>query len=706
VSAVSPTTRRDHLVSWSIGAAAVAIADGCQAACVAGDASPGQRLELWVVASTAVALPAMAVAILCAFALDTRVFRNISRQLAGALGWVGEGRGVVVVAAVGLLGATLTHVVILGRTLSDRLGPHMAPTATVIATAVACAAWAMACAASAPYLRRLPRLARQIWAPLGTSAFRGAAFVTAMSFALGISIYGLLPQGFAITPTAGACALTALYGTSLSVYLGRKLAGAGGLLALGVALASCGPSPWMFRHLSSEAKLAIVDHAPLAGVLLLATQPKVRAVRPVDCPDDGSPDTNVDTGSVSSESEEEAALPPADASRPNLVLIHFDALRPDHLGFEGYGRKTSPVLDRLRESATLFQNAYTPAPGTRYAMASAFTGVALDRIPQHRGVGYELDLLPAAMTLAERLEGAGYDRVGFTLSAVIEHSHGIGQGFRVWETPWPLALSVQEVSETSATRTTDAATRYLQAHSPGRPFLLFAHYQCTHEPYVKHAEWDFGDADVDLYDSALAYCDREIGRLLAAVDARPDAEKTAVILYSDHGELFGEHGFHEHGNSLFEPDVRVVMLVRPPAALRTPSTPRTVTVPVSLVDLTPTLLDFAREPWVAGDGGHSLVSLLERPADPELAARPIFLFADLMRTGLRYDARGVVKNGFKYIRYESAAVEQLFDLQEDPHESQNIAASRPAIRARLARLVDENEADRRPPSELVRADHE
>ena len=74
----------------------------------------------------------------------------------------------------------------------------------------------------------------------------------------------------------------------------------------------------------------------------------------------------------------------------NIVLVHVDALRPDHLGFAGYARPTSPNVDRFRASATLFTNAYTSAPSTRFAMATMFTGLDVSQLPQVRGGGNDI----------------------------------------------------------------------------------------------------------------------------------------------------------------------------------------------------------------------------------------------------------------------------------------------------------------------------
>ena len=613
--------RSARWVPWMAGALAVAAADGCQAAWAGGDAGTVQRIALWAVASGTALLPALVLAVLCAFTLNLAPVKDVLNRFGKALGMErGEGRGAATVALLFLLGSTLIRLSIVGRTMSERMSAHLAATATVLATLLALLACVLLTTILAPWIRRFPALLGRAWSPLGAPAVRRVAFVVAACAALATSLDTLLPTGYATTAIAGACALTVFQGSLASLRIGRALTGARGVVAGCATLAACAASPWMFGRLLPEAKLAIFDHAPLASVILLVTRSDSRIAGASSC----QGPTCEQPGEVASLAGEDGE-PPTRVShdrRPNVLLIHFDALRPDHLGFAGYARPTSPTLDRFRASAVWFQTAYTPAPGTRFAMASVFTGMDLDRIPQSRGPGYDFQLLPAAVTLAEDLRAEGYDRVGFTIGPVLERVHGIGQGFRVWETPWTAALS-SDLTGQAAKLTTDAAIAYLASRAADQPYLLFTHYQCTHAPYVKHSEWDFGDDDIDRYDSALAYCDREIGRLLAEVDARSDAGRTAVVLYSDHGELFGEHGFREHGNSLFEPDVRVLLLVRPPASFRRAGAPSTVSTPVSLIDLAPTVLHLAGvEHGAVPEGGTSLVPLLEGPADATLARAP------------------------------------------------------------------------------------
>lgn len=267
-------------------------------------------------------------------------------------------------------------------------------------------------------------------------------------------------------------------------------------------------------------------------------------------------------------------------------------------------------------------------------------------------------------TIAQRLAEVGYDTVGYTISYVLQHIRGTGRGFRVWETPWP-ATDWEKYEPRAATRTTDAGLGYLadKTGDAEHPYLLFLHYRCTHDPYSADPRWSFGSSPIDLYDSAAAYCDDELGRLLETLEKREDAGRTAVFIYSDHGELFGEHGFTSHGTTLFEPDVRVVLLARIPGIPNAPE----VTVPVSLADLAPTTLmlaTLARDPIARN--AWSLLPMIVRGDAGGIPDCPIYLYVDHTNLTTRHNARGVLQGRMKYIHDLATDMRHLFDVVADP----------------------------------------
>ncbi len=377
-------------------------------------------------------------------------------------------------------------------------------------------------------------------------------------------------------------------------------------------------------------------------------------------------------------------LPRSLEPQTGIVLVFFDALRPDHLGFNGYGRNTSPNLDRFRAGATLFERAYTPAPSTRFAMAGLFTGRDPRELPHTDLGGNEMRLDPDATTIAEILRGRGFDTTGYAISYVVHHNPGAEQGFREWRTPWPVNDWARSY-RTAARQTTDAALASL-AHQPaGSRYFLFLHYRCTHDPYMRYPEWDFGARPVDLYDSSLAYCDSQIERVIEALDARTDRDHTTIVMLSDHGELFGEHGLTNHGNSLFEPDVRVLLMARVPGIHV-----RTVHTPVSLTDVVPTLLELvgARQP--ANMTGRSLLGPMidESPG----RARPLFIFTRLLRGNVQYRASGVVDWPYKLIRDERTSDFSLYDVATEPAETHDLSTELPDVRSRTAELLESYDA--------------
>ncbi len=660
-----------------------------------------------------VLLPSLAAALLLGALFDSRPVR---RAVVGFRRGIPEARGIeglalavlaLSVAAATFVGrrssgtASVTANVTLSFVVVVLLGSLVvgAPLVIIVASAIG------------PRLRGLHRRL-----PRWTLGYRGLVPAALATSLLVVAARPLFPETFLPTLSGAIVGYALSSAGVLRISVARALGGAGGrrgLLVLGALLLVALPAPFVLGRIPVAARLVVLYRSPLSGTILTAVRAMVDrdhdGYSPIllggDCNDHDPqinpaasdlPGNGIDENCSGSDAtpyvpyRQPAAalrgLPPRPA-KPNVVLIMIDALRPDHLHFAGYPRTTSPNLDAFRHGATWFENAYTAAASTRFSLASVMTGFDVERIPQTRS-RVDLEVLPSARLLGQRFAELGYDRVGYTISYVLQHIRGVGAGFRVWETPWPVD-DWRENFAGAAARTTNSALEYLaQAPTDGtKPFVLFVHYQCTHNPYAQDPRWHFGDGgpnSIDAYDSALASCDDEVGRLLRGLDARADKNQTATLVFSDHGELFGEHGYTEHGSSVFQPDVRVLLLARMPflySASRLPQS--TITTPVSLVDLEPTLVTLAGG-TDAETHAWNLLPLLVNGDSAGDPARPLILYTDLTRGAVRHQARGILQGRLKYVRDLTTATTGLYDIGADPGESKDLSRSLPAERARLA----------------------
>ncbi len=299
--------------------------------------------------------------------------------------------------------------------------------------------------------------------------------------------------------------------------------------------------------------------------------------------------------------------------RPDIVLVVIDTLRADHLSAYGYRRPTSPRLDRLAAEGTLFLQSFSAATWTLPSTASLLTGLPPDRHGARTGD----DTLPeAAVTLAEELRELGYRTAAITDGGFVDPQWGFGQGFDRYETTERRDRGRQRVRQGAA-----AALRFLEENRHA-PFFLLLHTYEPHQPYFNRE--GFGDpflreigeetggaaaVEVDpdlrlderglaravaLYDGEIRRVDHYFGQVLDRLAAR--AGRTAVVVTSDHGEEFQEHGSLDHfAGKLFEENVRVPLILWAPRLAASPAG-RRVAAPVSGLDVVPTLLALAGAP--------------------------------------------------------------------------------------------------------------
>jgi choline-sulfatase len=376
----------------------------------------------------------------------------------------------------------------------------------------------------------------------------------------------------------------------------------------------------------------------------------------------------------------------------NVVVITLDTTRADRLSPYGYMDASMPALERLAREGVVFDRAMTVAPLTLPAHTSLFTGL----FPPHHGVRDNADraLASSQTTLAETLRASRFRTGAFVSSVVLASDRGLAQGFEHYvdvptsddRRPRQLQRRGDEVM--------DDAIRWVD-EVRSAPFFLWVHLYDAHRPYDPPEP--YRSRHFDPYVGEIAFADAQIGRLLDHLRVHGLLERTIVIVAGDHGESLGEHGEENHGIFVYENVLRVPLIVRLPALLRSRSVvPRRVSDIVRLVDVTPTVLDLLglTPPSSNADRPIDGVSLLSRmrgsPQTSELEAYAESLYP--ARFG--WSPLKTLQDGrFKLI---DAPRPELYDLERDPFEERNIHTERPtvadAMRRRLAQMANESEA--------------
>jgi arylsulfatase len=427
-------------------------------------------------------------------------------------------------------------------------------------------------------------------------------------------------------------------------------------------------------------------------------------------------------------------------TRPNVLVLCVDTLRGDRLGFQGYGRETSPNLDALAARGTRFRQAYSTYPQTSPAVASLFTGLYPSAHRKTREASATLAL--ELTTLAEAFAHAGYRTGSVATNPHLSPGLGYEQGFehyvyvqgtkpsgragqgRSEEVALPGTTVERRTSETAYYGRGDAANQaaleWLDGLTGPEPFLLYVHYMDVHSPYVSPAPYQemfvegpgtdrycngvpprpVRPEDLaytgSLYDGGVRYLDTLVAELLSALEARARLADTVVVLVADHGDEFLEHGGFGHGNTLYRELLHVPLVFAGPGVEA-----RDVHTPVSLVDVLPTLCELA---GVAAPGraqGQSLRAFLSGLDGPraELLAECASTRLDLGagangrnrrmprgpagRTDAHEPALALLADGWHLIHGLTSGKSELYRPVDDPREQHDLAAAHPEEVARL-----------------------
>ena len=415
------------------------------------------------------------------------------------------------------------------------------------------------------------------------------------------------------------------------------------------------------------------------------------------------------------------ACTPVDRSQAdNIVLIVMDTVRVDHLSAYGYPQATSPYLEELAREGTRYERAWSTSSWTLPAHASMFTGL----LPaQHGATQSHLRLRGDHAMLAEQLAEAGYQCAGFSNNPWVSDKTGLDAGFEHYGELWRKKVRPETFL---ADPSSVAVERWLEGErDPDRPFFLFVNLMEAHGPYEpdwRYAwpsvggpletararsaygavqeegfvrSWYVGAEPVDrealdaaraLYDAEIRQVDAAVGRIVAAVDRVADPSTTTLLVVSDHGEGFGEHGHVGHAFSIYDTLLRVPVFARGPGYEAGAVDDRVV----QLTDLFPTLMAVAG--LAPGEGpGRDLRSYSDEPrvlaASYAYPEQVLGTFPLAARRGERLAPHRrsfqVGMDGRYKLIIDSNGVEEIYDLEADPGETTPLDHADPALLERL-----------------------
>lgn len=342
---------------------------------------------------------------------------------------------------------------------------------------------------------------------------------------------------------------------------------------------------------------------------------------------------------------------PDETSNASVLLILVDALRPDHLGIGGNENETSPRIDRFGRTAVVFDTAIAPSSRSVRSIPSAFTGLYPGQIlygPQY--------LYPAVQEenelMAEVFQGAGYRTEACMGTDYFSRVGDFFQGFDNVE---------QEGGNDRSVPTRCAIEALSRLQAGDQPFFLWTHVFNVHIPYLPDGQASrFGRYIDGPYDTEILLADQEIGRILNEVD-----DDVIVILMSDHGEAFEEHGNRGHSTTLYEEEVRSTLMIRAPGFEH-----QRIDAPVTLADLSPTLRNLTGLPGRPRIAGRSLIPLMNGETPAGWNERPLIM--ELLPDGMfPYDQKAVRVGDDKLIWWVRDGTTRFTNLRDDPTEDRD-----------------------------------
>ena len=369
--------------------------------------------------------------------------------------------------------------------------------------------------------------------------------------------------------------------------------------------------------------------------------------------------------------------------RYNIILISIDALRPDHLGCYGYDRDTSPNIDALSAKGTIFKNAFSASSWTVPSNMSLFTGLYPSR---HGMIFYPFpeSLSKDIKMYTEVLKENGYFNIGFHGGGYMSPLFGFDMGFHKY-------VSFGTRFEDNQ----DSCLNWIERFSKYKiRFSLFLHGFNCHHPYkvpkrfdkfsvpevsndyvtklmvnggVRKSESDL-EAIIDKYDGEIRYADYLIGGLISKLEKLRLLENSVIIITSDHGEQFQEHGITGHVYGLYDELIRIPLIMYIPRV----TTGKVVHEMVSIVDIMPTILDILDIKNINYDkpNGKTMSSLIN--GKKENIRECIIAEAGFLNQNQKKFYRAIRTEKYKLVLNKKYLPDSFYDLTSDPLEQKSI----------------------------------
>ncbi len=387
----------------------------------------------------------------------------------------------------------------------------------------------------------------------------------------------------------------------------------------------------------------------------------------------------------------------------NVMFVIIDTLRADRLGSYGYVRNTSPVVDLFASKGVRFGRHLAQSSWTKASMASLWTGL----YPKRTGVTrFDHIVADEAVMPAERFREAGFKTIGIYRNGWVAPTFGFEQGFDVY-THAPRRQPNPQVRAQNPTISTDgtdedtvaAAIEFLRVSGHDGRWFLYMHLMDVHEFRYDEESALFGGAHSDMYDNSIRWTDGTLDVLFDYLAEFGLAEKTLVVITSDHGEAFRERGLEGHARAVYRETTEIPFLISFPFRLEPGLVVPTRT---QNVDVWPTVFELlGLDPLEDIDGTSRVPEILaaasgETPASSDTTGISFLdetwgqqKLAPRIRIAVTEGAyRFVMRDPAPGLPEGTARTEELFDADSDPAELENIASNQPEVAERLRTLAE------------------